>query len=293
VKAQRDLNIFVKAGPWPPVLICSALLAGLVVILGAPSPIRPIAALWFLAVCPGMAIVGLFHFDNRPIQLTLAIASSLAVDALVAIVGLYVGWWSPQGFLAVLIGLTIAGAAAQVASSMGWPRALGRGPRRRLRLRRRTSTQLIQPGAPVEPPTEPSWRPDAPPAVRRRRYPSDLTDDEWRVVSPLLPADKTADDYDARVVCDAIFYVLRTGAGWRQLPRGFPPQGTVRRYLRSLRRNGSWDAIVAALEAINHSTRQRPDDSTASQHGEPERKTTPNRLRTERRSQRRRSRRRR
>lgn len=60
-----------------------------------------------------------------------------------------------------------------------------------------------------------------------RRYPSDLTDKQWTLLEPLLPAPNTAGRYEKhprREVVNAIFYVVRTGCSWRQLPLDFPPK---------------------------------------------------------------------
>ena len=53
------------------------------------------------------------------------------------------------------------------------------------------------------------------------RYPSDITDDEFNVIEPLLPLEGKV---SRRALVDAIFYVLTTGCQWRQLPRDFPPR---------------------------------------------------------------------
>ena len=65
---------------------------------------------------------------------------------------------------------------------------------------------------------------------RQSRYPSDLTDAEWELVEPLLPAAGEGgrpEKHPRRAVVDAILYVVRTGCAWRQLPADFPPWQTV------------------------------------------------------------------
>jgi transposase len=76
---------------------------------------------------------------------------------------------------------------------------------------------------------------------KTRRYPTDLTDDEWSQVAPLLPrAGRTGRRrrIDLREVLNAIRYLARTGCGWRMLPINFPPWQTVywwfRRFVRLL-----------------------------------------------------------
>jgi transposase len=65
---------------------------------------------------------------------------------------------------------------------------------------------------------------------RQSRYPSDLTDEEWELVEPLLPPPGEGgrpEKHPRRAVIDAILYVVRTGCAWRQLPADFPPWQTV------------------------------------------------------------------
>ncbi len=76
---------------------------------------------------------------------------------------------------------------------------------------------------------------------KTKRYPTDLTDEEWHRIEPLLPKParrgrKPA--VDLREVLNAIRYMTRTGGGWRMLPKDFPPWQTVywwfRRFVRLL-----------------------------------------------------------
>jgi putative transposase len=85
--------------------------------------------------------------------------------------------------------------------------------------------------------------------MRTQHYPSDVTDDQWRLVEPHIPVypggrtRKTS----TRDVLDAIFYLLRTGCPWRFLPKDFPPKSTTWRYFDEWRRNGTLEAIHDAL----------------------------------------------
>ncbi len=66
--------------------------------------------------------------------------------------------------------------------------------------------------------------------VPRTGYPSDLTDQQWELIVPLLPPVKTGgrpEKHPRRAIVDAILYVVRTGCSWRQLPSDFPPWQTV------------------------------------------------------------------
>lgn len=67
-------------------------------------------------------------------------------------------------------------------------------------------------------------------AQRTPRYPSDMTDAQWALIEPLLPAPKTGgrpEKHRRRDVVDAILYVVRAGCAWRALPADFPPWETV------------------------------------------------------------------
>jgi len=66
--------------------------------------------------------------------------------------------------------------------------------------------------------------------TRPSRYPSDLSDDEWALVEPLLPPPGEGgrpEKHSRRAIVDAVLYVVRTGCAWRQLPVDFPPWQTV------------------------------------------------------------------
>jgi putative transposase len=90
--------------------------------------------------------------------------------------------------------------------------------------------------------------------MRAKKYPSDLTDDEWALVHPLLPKRKPSDpghpvEVDRRDLLDAIFYLLRTGCGWRYLPHDFPAWGTVSSQFHRWRASGLWEHIHHAVHA--------------------------------------------
>src|SRR6202040_2280883 len=76
---------------------------------------------------------------------------------------------------------------------------------------------------------------------KTKRYPTDLTDEEWSKIQPFLPgASKSGRpvSVDLREILNAIRYMTRTGGGWRMLPKDFPPWQTVywwfRRFVRLL-----------------------------------------------------------
>jgi len=82
--------------------------------------------------------------------------------------------------------------------------------------------------------------------MRTRHYPSDLTDAQWALIEPHIPAAPPGGrprTTDLRDVVDAILYILRTGCQWRYLPSDLPPKSTVWRYFDDWRRHGTLDTI--------------------------------------------------
>ena len=82
------------------------------------------------------------------------------------------------------------------------------------------------------------------------RYPSDLTDDEWALVGPLIrPAKRGGNKrhVDVREVMNGIMYVLSTGCQWRAIPKDLPPRSTLFHYLDLWSWDGTLDHIHHAL----------------------------------------------
>ena len=66
------------------------------------------------------------------------------------------------------------------------------------------------------------------------RYPSDLTDDEWSLIAPLIPPAKRGGrerQKDERELVNGLLYVLSTGCQWRYIPKDLPPKSTLHDYL--------------------------------------------------------------
>ena len=84
-------------------VLVSGVGATLANLLEVPSLIRVSVALWFLFVCPGLAIVQMLHIEDLWALLSVSIALSLAIDMLTAEVMLYAGAWSPIGGLFALV----------------------------------------------------------------------------------------------------------------------------------------------------------------------------------------------
>jgi transposase len=108
----------------------------------------------------------------------------------------------------------------------------------------------------------------------RLRYPSDLTNDEWALVAPLIPPAKRGGakrTVDVREVMNGIMYILSTGCQWRALPKDLPPRSTVHDYLDLWSYDGTLDRIHHALYAACREQSEREASPTAAIIGQPER----------------------
>jgi putative transposase len=89
-----------------------------------------------------------------------------------------------------------------------------------------------------------------PKSPRSKAYPSDLTDEQWEVLQPLIPPAKRGGrprEVDMLEVVNAIFYLEKTGCQWAYLPGDFPAKSTVHDYFNLWRGNGTWQAMLDAL----------------------------------------------
>jgi hypothetical protein len=78
------------------------------------TPLQGIVVLWFVTLCPGIALVPLLKLGHFIIEVTLAIALSLSINAIVVGLFLYSGHWSPPAMLWVLIALSLIPLALQL-----------------------------------------------------------------------------------------------------------------------------------------------------------------------------------
>jgi transposase len=82
------------------------------------------------------------------------------------------------------------------------------------------------------------------------RYPSDLTDEEWSLVGPLIPPAKRGGNrrtVDVREVVNGIMYILSTGCQWSALPKDLPPRSTVNSYFLRWEYDRTLDRLHHAL----------------------------------------------
>ena len=84
----------------------------------------------------------------------------------------------------------------------------------------------------------------------RKAYPSDLTDAEWEILEPLIPAiseEAINVKYTRREIVNGILYVLRSGCPWRLVPHDLPAWGALYYYFRTWRKEGIWDRLQKSL----------------------------------------------
>jgi putative transposase len=84
----------------------------------------------------------------------------------------------------------------------------------------------------------------------RRTYPSDLTDTQWAILEPLVPASKHGGRpraVDIREIINTILYLNRSGCQWDMLPHDLLPKSTVYEYFARWRDDGTWAKFVDAL----------------------------------------------
>jgi putative transposase len=91
----------------------------------------------------------------------------------------------------------------------------------------------------------------------RKPYPTDLTDAQWEILEPLVPAPKLGPQpvkHTRREILNAIFYVNRTGCQWRMLPHDFPKWQVVYSYFRQWQKDGTWQSLH---DTLRRQVRQR------------------------------------
>ena len=101
---------------------------------------------------------------------------------------------------------------------------------------------------------------------RQLRYPSDLTDEEWGLIEPLIPPAKRGGGKRTvimREVVNGLMYVLSTGCQWRAIPKDLPPRSTVHGYFDLWTYDGTLDRIHHALYVKCREHAERPASPTA------------------------------
>jgi putative transposase len=101
----------------------------------------------------------------------------------------------------------------------------------------------------------------------RKAYPTDLSDEQWQVLQPLLPPAKHGGrprTVDLREVVNTLFYHNRSGCQWDMLPHDLLPKSTVYDYFAQWRDDGTWQRL---LDALRRTVRQEADREPAPSAG--------------------------
>ncbi len=89
--------------------------------------------------------------------------------------------------------------------------------------------------------------------LSRKVYPSDLTDEQWAIVEPMIPPAKQSPrggrprQVEMREVLNTLFYLNRSSCQWDMLPHDLLPKSTVYDYFVQWRDDGTWAQVVKAL----------------------------------------------
>jgi putative transposase len=98
--------------------------------------------------------------------------------------------------------------------------------------------------------------------MERKPYPTDLSDEQWKLIEPFLPPAEPGGrprTTNVREVVNALLYLVRSGCQWRMIPHEFPRWKTCYNYYRAWIDNGTWDEIVASLRMEVRSQAGRND----------------------------------
>jgi putative transposase len=100
----------------------------------------------------------------------------------------------------------------------------------------------------------------------REAYKSDLTDEQWEVIRPLLPAAKPGGrprTVDLREVVNTLLFQARTGVQWDYLPHDLLPKSTVWDYFKAWGEDGTWQEVVDALRSAVRKQEGRQETPSA------------------------------
>ena len=104
---------------------------------------------------------------------------------------------------------------------------------------------------------------------KRKAYPSDLTDAQWAILEPLIPAPRNTGggrprELDMREVLNTLLYLNRSGCQWEMLPHDLLPKSSVYDYFAQWRDDGTWTKILTALcKRVRQEAGREPTPSAA------------------------------
>jgi putative transposase len=94
-----------------------------------------------------------------------------------------------------------------------------------------------------------------------------MTDEQWKVIEPLLPLDQDGPSrpikLDMRQIVNAMFYINRTGCQWENLPKDCPNYNSVYYHYRKWCKDGAWKQINTALRKLERQKRDRNPEPSA------------------------------
>lgn len=105
--------------------------------------------------------------------------------------------------------------------------------------------------------------------IERQAYQSDLKEQEWEILQPLLPQPSAVgsrgrpQEIPYREIVNAIFYILKTGCQWENLPHDFPPHQSVYYHFNKWRKSGLWQGVNDQLRAALRIEQKRDPQPSA------------------------------
>jgi putative transposase len=102
--------------------------------------------------------------------------------------------------------------------------------------------------------------------LKRKRYPSDLTAQQWALLEPLIPKpteEGATRAIERREIVNAILYIVRSGCSWRQMPHDLPAWQTAYHYFRHWKLDGTWEKAMTALRKQVRVTLNREEEPSA------------------------------
>jgi transposase len=94
----------------------------------------------------------------------------------------------------------------------------------------------------------------------------DLSDEDWALLEPLLPKSRKCARVDDRKIMNAIFYVLRTGMPWRDLPARYGPYTTAYNRFNRWSRRGIWKRVFDQLASKSRDSLYLIDSTIVKAH---------------------------
>ena len=97
---------------------------------------------------------------------------------------------------------------------------------------------------------------------KRKAYDTDLTDEQWKLIEPLMWKSGNKSKWEKRELINAVLYLVDSGCKWRQVPHDFPPYTTVLNFYRKAVREGLWDKILKMLVQKTREANGKRDNPT-------------------------------